>query len=49
MAGSPMRVCDAHGVVEIAVRCSSCGADWTLTAAIPPLILRPKPDRRAPK
>jgi hypothetical protein len=48
-AGNPVRVA-AHReqFVEIWVGCEGCKHEWKLTADAPPLLLKRKPDRRAP-
>lgn len=46
-AGMPVRLAEPReNFVEIWVRCEGCAHEWKLSSDAPPLILRPKPDRR---
>lgn len=46
IAGSPLRISQNPEGVEISVRCEKCAWEWTISSDMPPLILKPKPDRR---
>jgi hypothetical protein len=48
MSGNPLRLDSSAGeLIIVWVRCDCCQFQWRITAATPPLILKPKPDRRA--
>lgn len=47
IAAFPYRVTSEATTLELGIKCGHCGHQWILAAEAPPLLLKPKEDRRS--